>query len=64
MPFLVFVAPRVTESLHPQTVINPQGKILMDTPTKTVFFAGLVGFTAIFLWLLQLETRLARAERR
>jgi len=64
MPFLVFVAPRVTESLHPQTVINPQGKILMDTPTKTVFFAGLVGFTAIFLWLLRLETRLARAEGR
>jgi len=64
MPFLVFVAPRVTASLHPQTVINPQGKILMDAPTKTVFFAGLAGFTAIFLWLLQLETRLARTERR
>ncbi len=64
MPFLVFVAPRVTESLHPQTVINPQGKILMDVPTKTVFFAGLAGFTGIFLWLLQLETRLAHAERR
>jgi heme exporter protein C len=59
MPFLVFVAPRVTESLHPQTIINPQGKILMDTPTKTVFFAGLVGFTGLFLWLLQLESRLS-----
>src|SRR5262249_3820251 len=34
MPFLFFVAPRVTASLHPQTVINPQGKILMDAPTK------------------------------
>jgi heme exporter protein C len=64
MPFLVFVAPRVTASLHPQTVINPQGKILMDMPTKTVFFAGLLGFTGIFLWLLQLEARLARAARR
>jgi heme exporter protein C len=57
MPFLVFVAPRITESLHPQTIINPQGKILMDTPTRTIFFAGLLGFTGIFLWLLQLETR-------
>jgi heme exporter protein C len=62
MPFLVFVAPRITESLHPQTIINPQGKILMDTPTRTIFFAGLVGFTGLFLWLLQLETRLS-AER-
>lgn len=63
MPFLVFVAPRVTQSLHPQTIINPQGKILMDSPTKTVFFAGLVGFTAIFLWLLQLETKTATVTR-
>jgi heme exporter protein C len=63
MPFLVFVAPRVTESLHPQTVINTQGKILMDTPTKTIFFAGLLGFTALFFWLLELETRLGGGRR-
>ena len=63
MPFLVFVVPRMTRSLHPQTVINPQGKILMDTPTKTVFFAGLLGFTALFLWLLELESRLARVRQ-
>jgi heme exporter protein C len=64
MPFLVFVAPRVTQSLHPQTVINPQGKILMDGPTKTVFFAGLLGFSALFLWMLSLESRAARLSRR
>ena len=64
MPFLVFVAPRITQSLHPQTVINPQGKILMDTPTRVVFFGGLVGFSAVFLWMLSLETRAARLRRR
>ena len=64
MPFLVFVAPRVTESLHPQTVINPEGKILMDGPTKTIFFAGLLGFSALFLWLLELETRMNALGRR
>ncbi|MEP7131517.1 MAG: cytochrome c biogenesis protein CcsA [Acidobacteriota bacterium] len=64
MPFLVFVAPRVTASLHPQTVINPQGKILMDTPTRVVFFAGLAGFTSIFLWMLSLDARSARLARR
>lgn len=63
MPFLVFVAPRVTQSLHPQTVINPQGKILMDTPTKAVFFGLLVGFSALFLWMLSLEARTSRLER-
>ncbi|MCA1581804.1 MAG: cytochrome c biogenesis protein CcsA [Acidobacteria bacterium] len=63
MPFLVFVAPRVTASLHPQTVINPQGKILMDTPTRVVFFAGLAGFTAVFLWILSLDARASRLVR-
>ncbi len=63
MPFLVFVAPRVTASLHPQTVINPQGKILMDGPTKAVFFGALLGFSGLFLWLLSLEARLERLAR-
>ena len=63
MPFLVFVAPRITASLHPQTVINPQGKILMDTPTRAVFFGALFGFSGLFLWLLSLEARLERLAR-
>ncbi len=66
-PFLVFVAPRVTASLHPQTVINPQGKILMATPTRAVFFGALAGFSGLFLWILSLEaraTRLARTRRK
>lgn len=64
MIFLVFVAPRITTSLHPQTVINPQGKILMDTPTKIVFFAGLAGFSGLFFWMLSLEARAARLARK
>src|SRR5262245_25498506 len=64
MPFLVFVAPRVTASLHPQTVINPQREVLMDTPTWTVFVGANVGFSGLFLWLLSLEARTARLKRR
>jgi heme exporter protein C len=64
MPFLVFVAPRVTASLHPQTVINPQGKILMDAPTKTVFFGALLGFSALFVWMLSLDARVTRSRSR
>jgi heme exporter protein C len=64
MPFLIFVIPRVATSLHPQTIINPQGKILMDTPTRTVFFASLAGFTALFLWMWDMDRRLERMKRR
>ncbi len=63
MPFLVFIAPRITQSLHPQTVINKEGKILMDTPTRVVFFAGLVGFGALFFWMLSLTSRSMRLSR-
>jgi heme exporter protein C len=63
MPFLTFVAPRLTASLHPQTVINPQGKILMDTPTKAVFFGGLLANSALFLWMLSIESRASRLAR-
>jgi heme exporter protein C len=64
MPFLFFVAPRITQSLHPQTVINSQGKILMDAPTKTVFFSGLACFSGLFVWLLSLDARTTRLARR
>jgi len=64
MPFLTFVAPRITQSLHPQTVINPQGKVLMDGPTKAVFFGAMLGFSALFLWLLSLEGRISALQRR
>ena len=63
MIFLVFVAPRITQSLHPQTIINPQGKVLMDTPTRVVFFAGLLANIVLFVWLLSLEARAAKLER-
>jgi heme exporter protein C len=63
MPFLMFVVPRVTASLHPQTVINREGKILMDMPTKVVFFTALAGFTVLFFWMWDLDRRLERMKR-
>jgi heme exporter protein C len=63
MPFLIFVVPRVTASLHPQTVINREGKVLMDMPTRTVFFTALAGFTALFFWMWDLDRRLERMRR-
>jgi heme exporter protein C len=63
MPFLIFVVPRVTASLHPQTVINREGRVLMDMPTRTVFFTALAGFTALFFWMWDLDRRLERMRR-
>jgi len=35
----------------------------MDSPTKVVFFGGLLGFSLLFLWMLSLEARAARQSR-
>lgn len=61
-PFLFFILPRLTFSLHPEPVINAQGKIQMDSPMRVVLLMGAVGFTAFFFWLHGLRTELANRE--
>ena len=64
VPFLIFVVPRIYFSLHPDPIINPRGKLDMDPRIRIVFFAMLVGFTALFFWLQSLRVRVARLEHR
>lgn len=64
VPFLVFVVPRLYDTLHPDPIINPRGKVDMDSRIRIVFTAMLIGFTALFYWMLSLRVRVARLERR
>jgi heme exporter protein C len=64
VPFLIFIVPRLYFSLHPDTIINPRGKIEMDPSIRTSFFAMLIGFTGLFYWVLNLKVRVLRLERR
>jgi len=52
VPFFVFIVPRVYSSLHPDPIINPQGKIHMDQRMLITFVSSLLGFTALFIWML------------
>lgn len=63
-PFLFFVAPRVAGfTLHPEPVINTEGKMEMSGPIALVLFASSLGFTVLFFWLHNLQRRiLALAE--
>lgn len=64
-PFFFFIVPRITFSLHPEPVINAQGKIEMEPRMLQVLLAGSTGFTVLFFWLQNLQCRmLALAERR
>lgn len=58
VPFLVFIIPRVYATLHPDPIINPGGKLNMNSQMLQVFLASLVGFTGLYYWLASLGTRI------
>ncbi len=56
VPFLVFVVPRVYQSLHPtDSVINTKFHLQMPPPILATFLASLIGFTFLFIWMFKLE---------
>lgn len=61
VPFLVFVVPRITASLHPEDTMNP-AKPGMDPKTLKVFLGSLLAYTGLYVWLLRLKIRLLRLE--
>ena len=63
VPFLVFVVPRVYQSLHPtDSVVNVKFQMQMPAPILTTFLASLLGFTLLFLWIFKLERRIDKLE--
>lgn len=58
-PFLYFVLPRLGFTLHPEPVINTQGKMEVEAKMLTVLLTSSAGFTMLFYWMLSLRTRVA-----
>ncbi|MFM8560149.1 MAG: cytochrome c biogenesis protein [bacterium] len=64
VPPLMFVVPRIYSTLHPDPIINTQGKVDMDPMITLCFMLMLVGFTFLYAWLQALRVRVTRLERR
>lgn len=64
MPFFVFVVPRVYQSLHPQTIINPGKKALLDASMRLVLFLGIASFTLLFIYLYSIIKRIIAVEEK
>lgn len=62
VPFLIFIVPRITFSLHPEDTMNPFNPG-MDSKTLKVFFGSLIAYTALFVWMLRLRKRVLRLKR-
>ena len=66
-PFFIFVMPRIVGGLHPgakgdTSGSTPVAQLHMPLNMRFVFFAGLIGFSLLFIWLLNVRIRAARVE--
>lgn len=59
-PVLYFILPRLTFSLHPDTVVNLRAKIEMESRMLQVLVASALAFTVLFFWIHRLQCRLER----
>lgn len=61
---LVWVLPRLTDSLHPGNGGNPAfGKYDMDNRVRMVFYPAIIGWTILGVWLTSLRIRLRAIQR-
>ncbi len=63
VPFFVFIMPRMMTGLHPgegspAPIVNANGKMYMDANMRYVFYASLVGFSLLYVWLFQLRSKI------
>ncbi len=61
-PFLIFVAPRLYPSLHPDPVINVEGRINLDGDMRLVLMVSVFSFTLLYIILLRLWSRVRMLE--
>jgi heme exporter protein C len=61
---LVWILPRLTDSLHPGNGGNPAfGKYDMDNGMRMVFYPAVIGWTLLGVWISSLRIRLRIIER-
>ena len=68
-PFFIFVMPRIMTGLHPgakgdESGAAPVAQLHMPPNMLMVFFASLLGFTALYFWLFSLRMRISNLEDR
>lgn len=62
---LIFVLPRLTDSLHPGNGGNPGFNAYdLDSNLRMVFYPAILGWTLLGAWMSTVRVRLKRAERK
>lgn len=63
VPFFIFVMPRIMPGLHPGSKGDPEGAgpvvtFKMDPNMRILFFASLLGFMLVYLWIFSLRSKI------
>jgi heme exporter protein C len=62
---LIFILPRLTDSLHPGNGGNPGFNAYdMDSQLRMVFYPAIIGWTLLGTWISSLRVRFRRLERK
>ncbi|MEX0882437.1 MAG: cytochrome c biogenesis protein CcsA, partial [Cyclobacteriaceae bacterium] len=62
---LIFILPRLTDSLHPGNGGNPGFNAYdMDSNLRKVFYPAVIGWTLLGAWLSTVKVRVRRLERK
>ncbi len=64
VPFFVFVVPRIYFSLHPDPVINKQGKIHLDFKQRVVFFSSIFLHTVLYIYIFVIRRTQVKLQMR
>jgi len=67
VPFFIFIMPRMMSGLHPGSADDLQSpgggpvvRFQMDKTMLLIFFASLIGFSALYFWMLNLKIRVEK----
>jgi heme exporter protein C len=64
VPFLIFIVPRVMETLHPSPIIKSgRDSGVMDAKMRQVFYLMLAAYTGLYVWMMRLKVRVERVSR-
>jgi heme exporter protein C len=64
LPFFMFLAPRVMQSLHPDTIININRTIYMDDRMWLTLVTSMVSFSILYGYILNLLDRMMLMENK
>ena len=62
MPFFVFIIPRMYHSLHPDTIINSEGKIRLEFTMRLTLFVSIAVYTLLYGYIYNIMNRISALE--